>query len=460
MVHGTFARRTRWICPGSPFGLMLRTRLGETRIEPFRWSGSNSARARQEASSSLRHHLHALIARYPSAHHAIIAHSHGGNIALTALADDRLAGRMLGVVTLGTPFLDAKVIEPRFPLSLVDGLAAASFAGICVFALGAALGNGRAWGLPGILTTTIVAGILAVGTSIGRLMQSYAKAVCDTMPDTRLKAPQLAIIRTSADEAAATISGLRVAGVFVALFWNLLSSRIVKVLQRTLKSIDYFGVRAREAEWTKAYLEVMNRKTSYSALAESDPSASGSKDQSEGRSISLRPLVGRVGGLLRDANNGVRPLGSNRLDTAPLNWAEELCKQVRSSVLPYVPFVVLALLDAQSEGARWFGAAVAFGYGAPAVLALAVNFASIPFSVAMALGVLPCGWTLPLAGPYLDLTAESSPLGTWSVTQLRTQVQGEQLSHSRSHDDPEVFAQSCDWLLSRSRDVANSAELA
>jgi hypothetical protein len=65
-----------------------------------------------------------------------------------------------------------------------------------------------------------------------------------------------------------------------------------------------------------------------------------------------------------------------------------------------------------------------------------------------ALGLLPCGWTLPFAGPYLDLTAEPAPPGTWSVTQLRASGE-DSLSHGRSHDDAVAIDYVCEWLKAR-----------
>ena len=74
--------------------------------------------------------------------------------------------------------------------------------------------------------------------------------------------------------------------------------------------------------------------------------------------------------------------------------------------------------------ARWAGADARDRIWAPALGALLIGIASVPFGVIFALGLLPCGWTLPFAGPYLNLTAEPAPPGTWSVTQLHGDRQG------------------------------------
>jgi hypothetical protein len=133
----------------------------------------------------------------------------------------------------------------------------------------------------------------------------------------------------------------------------------------------------------------------------------------------------------------------------PVDAPDDATKQmIRQAVQSYGPLLVLTLLDDSQAWARWLGAALAIGYGLPALLALIVTAVSIPFSVIFSLGLLPCGWTLPFAGPYLDLTAEPAPPGTWSVTQLRASGESS-LSHGRSHDDWLAIDFVCDWLKDR-----------
>ena len=58
-----------------------------------------------KAAVKLRADLYQAIHDYPSSKHVIIAHSHGGNVALYALKDAELRSRVSGLVTLATPFL-------------------------------------------------------------------------------------------------------------------------------------------------------------------------------------------------------------------------------------------------------------------------------------------------------------------------------------------------------------------
>lgn len=118
LVHGTWpygllahhlpilrrlCRRPRWFQEGSLLwqdlereGLQCRT---------FDWSGANSLLARRNAAAELRRTLEAARAEHPRDVRLVIAHSHGGNVAVEALGSPEASGLARGVVTLGTPFL-------------------------------------------------------------------------------------------------------------------------------------------------------------------------------------------------------------------------------------------------------------------------------------------------------------------------------------------------------------------
>jgi len=106
-----------WFEEGSPFLAHLTTELGDIsyKIKPLRWTGENSIVKRDETAHVLAEHLSAEHAEYPRATQLVIAHSHGGNIALRALhhLHQRDPFRSSGaeranplVVTLATPFVE------------------------------------------------------------------------------------------------------------------------------------------------------------------------------------------------------------------------------------------------------------------------------------------------------------------------------------------------------------------
>ncbi len=108
-----------WFEKGSPFLDRLSTELGDIphKITSLVWSGANSIFVRDKTAHVLVEQLSAEHAEHPQAAQLIIAHSHGGNIALRAL---RLLHQPDGsrvleadganplVVTLATPFIEVQ----------------------------------------------------------------------------------------------------------------------------------------------------------------------------------------------------------------------------------------------------------------------------------------------------------------------------------------------------------------
>ncbi len=108
-----------WFEKGSPFLDRLSTELGDIphKITSLVWSGANSIFVRDKTAHVLVEQLSAEHAEHPQAAQLIIAHSHGGNIALRALRllhppdGSRLReadGANPLVVTLATPFIEVQ----------------------------------------------------------------------------------------------------------------------------------------------------------------------------------------------------------------------------------------------------------------------------------------------------------------------------------------------------------------
>lgn len=132
LVHGTFARGAQWTLKGSILCNHIAASLGsDTRFERFQWSGQNYQQARINAAAELKEFILARLLEQPQARHYIIAHSHGGNVALLALRDKELANRISGLITLATPFLRIKVCEQCVDL-LNDCVGAISLAFLVV----------------------------------------------------------------------------------------------------------------------------------------------------------------------------------------------------------------------------------------------------------------------------------------------------------------------------------------
>jgi hypothetical protein len=127
-VRGLMGRRQPWEPPpfwfeeGSPFLARLSAELHDIphKITPLPWTGENSIFERDKTAHVLAKHLSAEHAQHPQATQLVIAHSHGGNIALRALRHlpKRDASQLCGaesanplVVTLATPFIEVHQVD-------------------------------------------------------------------------------------------------------------------------------------------------------------------------------------------------------------------------------------------------------------------------------------------------------------------------------------------------------------
>ena len=118
LVHGTkllgpLEGKSNWTALDSQLSLTLQNAFPQSTISTVTWSGWNSVWARRRAVDTLRKHIHMVAQTQPKANHVIIAHSHGGNVALAALSDPPAVS---GLICLGTPFLQYRrrrgVVEP------------------------------------------------------------------------------------------------------------------------------------------------------------------------------------------------------------------------------------------------------------------------------------------------------------------------------------------------------------
>lgn len=122
LVHGTFAPGADWTKEGSKLRHQIADALGEqgqaVHFDVFEWSGRNSHKARIKAGYELADHISQLRKSRPGCSHFIVAHSHGGNIALFAHKHLPQKFHSLGIATLGSPFLYAKLKDDLQRMSL------------------------------------------------------------------------------------------------------------------------------------------------------------------------------------------------------------------------------------------------------------------------------------------------------------------------------------------------------
>lgn len=109
LVHGTFATNAPWTQQNSQFCANLVKELdGQVTFLSFHWSGKNNNNSRIEASRDLLEELKRQQKEFPDYTKIIIAHSHGGNIAMYALRDLQ-DNNSYKLVTMATPYLNTEV---------------------------------------------------------------------------------------------------------------------------------------------------------------------------------------------------------------------------------------------------------------------------------------------------------------------------------------------------------------
>jgi hypothetical protein len=114
LIHGTFAQGAAWVSPGSALRAGMESAFGNRIVfHRFKWSGDNTVYARKEAGDELAEHVKTISAAHPGARQILVAHSHGGNVALYALRDLRVNANVVGIACIATPFLHAGLRDER-----------------------------------------------------------------------------------------------------------------------------------------------------------------------------------------------------------------------------------------------------------------------------------------------------------------------------------------------------------
>lgn len=111
LIHGTHAKNAPWTDPGSDLASFLCDGLPVHSIHRFSWSGTNSFRARRQATHDLVASLDEDRSGASTRPLVVIAHSHGGNVCRDALVYDTVRRRVAGFVCLSTPFFTARERE-------------------------------------------------------------------------------------------------------------------------------------------------------------------------------------------------------------------------------------------------------------------------------------------------------------------------------------------------------------
>ncbi|MFM0397268.1 lipase family protein [Paraburkholderia phytofirmans] len=238
LVHGTFARGSKWTKPGSKIRARIAAEIGGTvHFKVFKWSGFNTFSARRQAAHRLANELDESANAWRSASQIIVSHSHGGNVALKALILCRTPNPPIGLVCISTPFLVATKVSLPVSLKVAPSiLLLATFVTIILGALAAftPVLNGSV-----VLATvgaSLVGGMLIVsGEKMFRWESELTHHIHNGDPDEfKSLYDKVLIIRQPADEASALLA--------TAHFASWTSAHILSAFL----ALTDFGIRGRQ----------------------------------------------------------------------------------------------------------------------------------------------------------------------------------------------------------------------
>jgi pimeloyl-ACP methyl ester carboxylesterase len=127
LVHGTFAPDAPWTQTGSALRNSILSHFDSVAVSfyQFNWLGSLSPRynntnlARYDAGRRLGNLLRYFRAKFPAAQVFIVAHSHGGNVALYG-TQQAPEVKVKGIVTMGTPFIKVTPTRVNADVTLIE----------------------------------------------------------------------------------------------------------------------------------------------------------------------------------------------------------------------------------------------------------------------------------------------------------------------------------------------------
>lgn len=407
LMHGTFARNASWCAEGSACrASVLRVLGNDVMFDRFEWSGRNSSTARSQAAWKLVERIKELRDRFPRAHLHLFAHSHGGNIALYATRVLDSCNMISSLACFSTPFL---VVSPRYLGSLASTLEFLVSLAIIIL-----LGLIAKWLWPSGVADLLQLGITAkgfwpvaatVGFSGGFLIRwllapwwrrAYAGSIAygkDQQLPTSVPYPVL-LVRGAGDEAASALGAA-----------HLISAILVRLVGALTRALPVDSPPCQDS--------AMSRSRKWYTFP---------------RKVRLGLGIFAAGWVVLMIVIGLAVAGVNISFLSP-----QLVVKVCAGF-----WLTGLLLPALREILQVIAAPVILGLW-----------------IIMAFFLVPFGARLAVASLGLNVSAEPTPPGTWTVNQLSHPATIEQmraLSHG-THSHPEALGIVEQWLRDLVRDL-------
>jgi hypothetical protein len=206
LIHGTFATDAEWVLPCSPMRKGLAAAHGDHCLfAPFHWNGANNNYERMLAAQDLIGHLKVIESAHPNIRHILIAHSHGGNLALQATTHGTLSRPVDGICCLATPFFHARLrdgaeLSANSLRSVVLALLSVPYLIVSIIFTIPLL-----WNVPIIVASVFVSAAVGAYLSGGVVLRPIAEEIV-RWTHARSPTSNLKILRAPGDEASLVLS--------------------------------------------------------------------------------------------------------------------------------------------------------------------------------------------------------------------------------------------------------------
>ncbi|WP_153147150.1 triacylglycerol lipase [Dechloromonas sp. H13] len=389
LVHGTWARKSKWISPNAAFSSRLRYLLKPCSVitQEFRWSGRNSISARHQAGAELAHQLEENLEKWPEARHFIIGHSHGGAVALKSLTNSNICDQIDGVITLSTPFIlyqaRAQNIFHTASLRVAPFIFMSTILPSVLLYLFQILHRVE----PAIYLFGFFSGVWFLIVSPAYFKKFSAKLM-ERLALPTVSSEKVLILRGTMDEALLALNAAQA----ISFSFNAIYSFPAILLQQALERVSI---------WSRAVLR---------------------HEQTINFSLFTMWWLSLLLAIWSAANNNIFSLGIFVFLAVTFIW-----------------IVCRSLLNDGAEGGKILGG-------------LLVGVVSVPLFALLSILAIPLGYELAAAAILLQVSAEPTPSGRWIVWHWHPDVSLnplEKLSHSALYDDQSASLQISDFIRSR-----------
>ncbi len=217
------------------------------RVHRHIWSGRNSFAARERASVDLVNLIKTIVAEDGDARIAIVAHSHGGTIALEAMNTDEVRIHTNAIACLATPVLNVAPVHERGISIYVLWTLAIVGVVLATFGFPPLSGSGSPALPTGPISGLLSAGLVwlltvKVGVPFYRQRRDLAKVILRSTSYKKIISTKTAFFRYPGDEVTSFAGAIHL----INFTLGLLSYLPLKILDKSFQKFAYFVVNTTE----------------------------------------------------------------------------------------------------------------------------------------------------------------------------------------------------------------------